>query len=746
MEPTGYVRDHGDIVLDAFDHGIRDFGNAMPLCLSTEIEGHDIETYKRRNMRIALYDIIARMPGGFWTGSLGQTWRDKPPRAGSVSMRATRFRLRAGCLTWNEKGDSDAKNAAMMMLMPPNVRKFCETNNSTNLFRDLSKPEQTRCETATGNRPGKASKANRAKKQAEIQEDSTDQEDDADMGEGEVEEDGYGDAARPTTRLAGEPTSRKGLSRSHTDAKKETQQDDSGSVSKHLQAVKGRKRSRYETSSSDEDVEEGPRKLRRTSQWQDLEESSSEYEPAFIHRPTIQPTTRRARTHFQSSRADAESALEFGEAIADSLKVPQSTSNFEDTDGLEYLYDTGVDPQPWSSEDLARGNTFDGDVDKKGVILNVRPGTPLPRRHSKSDSVASDQLDDQVLQSNTISGEERQSVEADEAVYVDAAPRKMPKTAKRSAARKEPKNTRLADNMRSATQFSCSLEAVDTATADRRKLKQAIRRDAQRTTPYANYEQLSLPGASPFADDSQAPPFLGFGGDLPYTNLAHILPPAPFATFSNAAQITQGFDLNDVGSYPNFPQLPLSATPANTYPFSDGLDPHTITFAANAPQPIEHGRSSDFIEASILGAESISSPSSSGISSEVGFEPTCEEFQSEVATGIKSGDYRYVSPVKPDEIKIVDRVLELSRADYYQKTGHRVPENVVSGYGGENYASQQRRLDAHFENEQMEAGNYDGDSIYCLPEWFGGFNDLAWRTALDEEGMRLEDVTQDYDF
>lgn len=60
VEPTGYIQDHDDIVLDAFDHGIRDFGDAMPLCLSTEIEGHDIETYKRRNMKIALYDIIGK--------------------------------------------------------------------------------------------------------------------------------------------------------------------------------------------------------------------------------------------------------------------------------------------------------------------------------------------------------------------------------------------------------------------------------------------------------------------------------------------------------------------------------------------------------------------------------------------------------------------------------------------------------------------------------------------------------------
>ena len=56
--PSGYVMDAGRVVLDPYDHAIRDFGNDLPLCLSSQIEGHDIETYMRRNKEITFYDLI----------------------------------------------------------------------------------------------------------------------------------------------------------------------------------------------------------------------------------------------------------------------------------------------------------------------------------------------------------------------------------------------------------------------------------------------------------------------------------------------------------------------------------------------------------------------------------------------------------------------------------------------------------------------------------------------------------------
>ena len=56
-EPTGYLLDEGRIVLDAFDHGIRDFPH-LPKVLSSELEGHDIEYYYRSNAQLTDYDLI----------------------------------------------------------------------------------------------------------------------------------------------------------------------------------------------------------------------------------------------------------------------------------------------------------------------------------------------------------------------------------------------------------------------------------------------------------------------------------------------------------------------------------------------------------------------------------------------------------------------------------------------------------------------------------------------------------------
>lgn len=54
----GYVMDGGRIVLDAFDHGLRNFGNQLPLYVSSELQGHDIEDYLRRNWQISIYDLV----------------------------------------------------------------------------------------------------------------------------------------------------------------------------------------------------------------------------------------------------------------------------------------------------------------------------------------------------------------------------------------------------------------------------------------------------------------------------------------------------------------------------------------------------------------------------------------------------------------------------------------------------------------------------------------------------------------
>ena len=56
-KPNGYVMDKGRIVLDAFDRGLRNFGSQLPMYISSEVEGHDIEDYHRRNREISVYDF-----------------------------------------------------------------------------------------------------------------------------------------------------------------------------------------------------------------------------------------------------------------------------------------------------------------------------------------------------------------------------------------------------------------------------------------------------------------------------------------------------------------------------------------------------------------------------------------------------------------------------------------------------------------------------------------------------------------
>ena len=57
VKPDGYVKHNGRIILDPFDHGLRNFPE-LPVALSSELEGCDIEYYYRQNAEIADYDLI----------------------------------------------------------------------------------------------------------------------------------------------------------------------------------------------------------------------------------------------------------------------------------------------------------------------------------------------------------------------------------------------------------------------------------------------------------------------------------------------------------------------------------------------------------------------------------------------------------------------------------------------------------------------------------------------------------------
>lgn len=58
VEPTGVMMYHGRVVLDPFDHPVREFGRELPATLSTEMKGDEVEYYLRKNLAIKVYDLI----------------------------------------------------------------------------------------------------------------------------------------------------------------------------------------------------------------------------------------------------------------------------------------------------------------------------------------------------------------------------------------------------------------------------------------------------------------------------------------------------------------------------------------------------------------------------------------------------------------------------------------------------------------------------------------------------------------
>ena len=54
------VKPNGCIILDPFDHGLRNFPE-LPVVLSSELGGCDIEYYYRQNAEIADYDLTGML-------------------------------------------------------------------------------------------------------------------------------------------------------------------------------------------------------------------------------------------------------------------------------------------------------------------------------------------------------------------------------------------------------------------------------------------------------------------------------------------------------------------------------------------------------------------------------------------------------------------------------------------------------------------------------------------------------------
>ena len=108
------------VVLDPEDHPVLDWPE-VPATFSSKIEGWLQEFISRKYFQFALKDFVARMIPG-------------PINHGTICMRRTRFRLKAGCLSWKTRQGNEDGEVFLDSLLP----ESCKLANSTKAFRDLS--------------------------------------------------------------------------------------------------------------------------------------------------------------------------------------------------------------------------------------------------------------------------------------------------------------------------------------------------------------------------------------------------------------------------------------------------------------------------------------------------------------------------------------------------------------------------------------------------------------------------------
>ena len=138
---------NGSVVLD-FD-GIPQLAfKNLPATISSREDGCILEGMTREDPRIISKDLSARMPWAVFSGKLQPLVRPK-----AISMRRQRFRIAAGCISWNERQDTKYVKEFIDRVLPPR----CKTENSTRSFRDLTLYERKQLELdRRGSRPERA--------------------------------------------------------------------------------------------------------------------------------------------------------------------------------------------------------------------------------------------------------------------------------------------------------------------------------------------------------------------------------------------------------------------------------------------------------------------------------------------------------------------------------------------------------------------------------------------------------------
>ena len=121
----GTLMDEGRVVLDIDNHPIKDWVE-LPLCLSSALDGSDIETVRRLNPNITMIDIRARMPPTILMGPK----KDKIVAlfgTSALGNRTTRFRERNACPAWIERTGSDRLKSLVWSKMSEEQREANST-------------------------------------------------------------------------------------------------------------------------------------------------------------------------------------------------------------------------------------------------------------------------------------------------------------------------------------------------------------------------------------------------------------------------------------------------------------------------------------------------------------------------------------------------------------------------------------------------------------------------------------------
>lgn len=342
---------------------------------------------------------IARTPNGYYIGKQGQAWHAGPPRVGTLSMRATRWRPLAACLSWTEKGDTDAKIQYILSLMP----QACQTANSTRDFRDLTKAEQKACETAKGQRSNKARKAKRAAKARE--EENRMEEEEGDEGyvsteggpthpqkhqktntleaEAQVKTDfdiidEVGIQIMPRRRANGASQQEGGVGI----WRPRTVTDNGSPLPRSMvqEPKQDRKRAMEEDSVSENLISQQSRKRQRCNDNEIEDLGGEEYASrSKSKRPIARAISRQQEMQLQASSADARSATAFESSI--NIAFMERNASSAQSSKPRTSYEKRTNYSDNHEEDGL------GPTSNPRVALNVKPGTSLLKRAKRDEGV-----------------------------------------------------------------------------------------------------------------------------------------------------------------------------------------------------------------------------------------------------------------------------------------------------------------------------------------------------------------------